>query len=240
MRITLMALFLMSFVNSFQHRFLSVRSRNRFPIVFKSVTQNNDGFEEVKDRPFTLPPGEFRPKQSLGQNFLSDQNYVMKIVNAFKDVSEDGIRVVELGPGPGALTRKLHQKYPKMSAVEIDQRAVAFLGEKIPGLKVIHKDVLECDWPLMATERGGPLSVIGNLPFYITSQILFSLADRFVTRSKSHTRTNPLYNSINISYSHKAIDHAVVTMQYEVAERIIAQVSILYSLETDLLHSSTH
>ena len=71
----------------------------------------------------------------------------------------------------------LIQRYPKMTAVEIDQRAVAFLKEKIPALQVIHMDVLDCQWANMAEERGGSLSVIGNLPFYITSQILFSLAD---------------------------------------------------------------
>ena len=49
---------------------------------------NNNEDEEQPDRPFTLPTGEYRPKQSLGQNFLSDQNYVMKIVNAFKCESE--------------------------------------------------------------------------------------------------------------------------------------------------------
>jgi hypothetical protein len=89
--------------------------------------------EDVKDRPFTLPPGQFRPKQSLGQNFLSDQNYVLKICDAFVDTSAKGHRVVEIGPGPGALTRVLYQRYPDMTAIEIDQRAVAFLGEKLPG-----------------------------------------------------------------------------------------------------------
>lgn len=49
--------------------------------------------------------GEFRPKQSLGQNYLSDQNYVMKICNHFGDTSEGGRRVLELGPGAGALTQ---------------------------------------------------------------------------------------------------------------------------------------
>lgn len=90
----------------------------------------NDG---PKDRPFTLPAGQFKPKQSLGQNFLSDQNYVLKICDAFVDKSSEGHRVVEIGPGPGALTRVLYQRYPSMTAIEIDQRAVAFLGEKLPG-----------------------------------------------------------------------------------------------------------
>ena len=94
-------------------------------------SKDDDG---VKDRPFTLPAGQFKPKQSLGQNFLSDQNYVLKICDAFTDASADGHRVVEIGPGPGALTRVLYQRYPSMTAIEIDQRAVAFLGEKLPGI----------------------------------------------------------------------------------------------------------
>ena len=94
-------------------------------------SKDDDG---VKDRPFTLPAGQFKPKQSLGQNFLSDQNYVLKICDAFTDTSSEGHRVVEIGPGPGALTRVLYQRYPSMTAIEIDQRAVAFLGEKLPGL----------------------------------------------------------------------------------------------------------
>jgi 16S rRNA A1518/A1519 N6-dimethyltransferase RsmA/KsgA/DIM1 with predicted DNA glycosylase/AP lyase activity len=62
--------------------------------------------------------------------------------------------VVEIGPGPGALTRVLYPRYPLMTALEIDQRAVAFLGEKLPGLSVRHMDVLEADWPQMAVDRG--------------------------------------------------------------------------------------
>ena len=76
-------------------------------------------------------------------------------MDALKDDSEEGCRVVELGPGPGALSRMLVQRYPKMTAVEIDQRAVAFLDEKLPSLNVINMDVLDCDWTTMARERGG-------------------------------------------------------------------------------------
>ncbi|CAM9696028.1 unnamed protein product, partial [Ectocarpus fasciculatus] len=144
----------------------------------------------------------FRPKQSLGQNFLSDQNYVNKIVDAFSCTSKDGCRVVELGPGPGALTRMLFQKYPRMTGIEVDQRAIEFLKEKIPHANILHQDVLKVDWPQRAAVSGGPLSVIGNLPYNITSQILFSFID-----------------------SYKAVNKAVVTAQYEVAARIVAQPS---------------
>lgn len=163
--------------------------------------------EPQPDRPFTLPPGDFRPKQSLGQNFLSDQNYVLKIVNEFREdpsplADMKGGSIVEIGPGPGSLTRVLFPRYPDMMAIEIDQRAIRFLAEKLPGMKIVHMDVLDADWPLLAAERGEPLNIIANLPYYIVSQVLFMFAD-----------------------AHKAIRKAVVTSQLEVAERIVAKPS---------------
>jgi len=168
----------------------------------------------------TLPSGSFRPKQSLGQNFLRDGNTVMKIVRAFgKDASETiklkadgetmiegevpGIRLVELGPGPGALTDPLVETFGTdvLQCVEIDPRSVEMLSERHPNLRVRYEDVLQTDYPKLAEDEGGPLSVIGNLPYYITSQILFALADA------SHTG---------------AVRSATVTMQYEVAERIVS------------------
>lgn len=66
-------------------------------------------------------------------------------------------------------------------------------GFSFSGLNVKHLDVLEADWAEMAAARGGSLNIIANLPYYIVSQVLFSLAD-----------------------SHKAIDTAVVTMQVKI------------------------
>ena len=74
-------------LNSMVPRFnkFNIRSYSNCRLPFKlSSTQKN---EKELDRPYTLPPGEFRPKQSLGQNFLSDQNYVNKIVDALSDNS---------------------------------------------------------------------------------------------------------------------------------------------------------
>ena len=117
------------------------------------------------DRPPTLPSGAFRPKQSLGQNYLSDQNYVLKITSALRTdedgddaaaaaaaggggaaatpAAERGARVVELGPGLGALTRVLLREHPAMLAIEIDERAVALLRERHPSLTVLSSDVLQ-------------------------------------------------------------------------------------------------
>ena len=166
----------------------------------------------------SLPGGSFRPKQSLGQNFLRDGNTVAKIVKAFvkdatetldkkngveRDLTQSDLRAVELGPGAGALTDSLVPALGSnnLQCIEIDPRSVELLGEKHPSLRVSHLDVLQADYPSIADEEGGPLSIIGNLPYYITSQILFALADA------SHTN---------------AVRSATVTMQWEVGKRIVA------------------
>jgi hypothetical protein len=155
----------------------------------------------------TLPSGVFKPKQSLGQNFLRDGNTVRKIIRAFHN---DATRfrtsvdhIVELGPGAGALTDPLVTMYGTdvVQCIEIDPRLVDLLSEKHPKLLIRHQDVLQVDYPQMAQEVGQPLVVIGNLPYYITSQILFALADA------SHFG---------------AVDCATVTMQWEVAQRMVA------------------
>lgn len=121
---------------------------------------------DTKDRPYTLPPGLFRPKQSLGQNYLSDQNYVLKICDAFSDSSEEGMRAVEIGPGMGALTRVLVKRYPRMTAIEIDQRSVAFLNEKMPQLDVKLCDALDFDFSQLAADKGGKLNV-SSFPYHM-------------------------------------------------------------------------
>jgi phospholipid N-methyltransferase len=158
----------------------------------------------------TLPSGAFKPKQSLGQNFLRDGNTVTKILKAFhKDATRYRAtvdKIVELGPGAGALTDPLVKTYGTnvLQCIELDPRSVELLAEKHPNLHVRHQDVLQVDYPKMAQEVGQPLVVFGNLPYYITSQILFALADA------SHFG---------------AVDCATVTMQWEVAQRMVASIS---------------
>jgi hypothetical protein len=157
-----------------------------------------------------LPSGKLKPKQSLGQNYLKDPNTVAKIVRAFhNDATRDGKPlscIVELGPGAGALTDRLVDNYGTdvLQCIELDQRAVAILKDRYPDLLVHHEDVLQVNYPEMAQHEGQPLVVIGNLPYYITSQILFALADA------SH---------------YGAVDCATVTMQWEVAQRMVAPTS---------------
>ena len=167
-----------------------------------------------------LPAGKLKPKQSLGQNYLKDPNTVAKIVRAFhEDATKRGDRlgkpldsIVELGPGAGALTDRLVEIYGTdvLQCIELDPRSVEILEERYPALLVHHADVLQVNYPAMAEGEGQPLVVIGNLPYYITSQILFALADA------SH---------------YGAVDCATVTMQWEVAQRMVAPTSCKASNE---------
>lgn len=139
----------------------------------------------------------FSPKKSLGQHFLTDPNVARKIVGAVQ-APPDG-RVVEIGPGTGALTGLLRETYPTVTAIEVDARAVAYLQAQDPGLDVRQADVLDVDWRALAEERGGPLYVVSNLPYALTSPILFSLLDHRL-----------------------CLREAVLMMQYEVARRLVA------------------
>ena len=232
-RLTVLAIFLNCVTHSFGFS-VPVSSRNskrKFRIERKNFgwVQGNDGeWEWEEDDPSfieptasvaidttatatpQLPAGKLKPKQSLGQNYLRDGNTVAKIVKAFhQDASRDGKPInsmIELGPGAGALTDRLVDNYGTdiLECIEIDQRAVEILNERYPSLTVHHEDVLQVNYSEMAQQAGQPLVVIGNLPYYITSQILFALADA------SH---------------YGAVDCATVTMQWEVAQRMVAPTS---------------
>ena len=149
-----------------------------------------------------------RPKKRLGQHFLTDPNTIRRIAAALD--APPGAPVVEIGPGEGALTQVLLAHYPQLVALEVDPEAISHLRQHLPGLDVRAGDVLDLDWSALATELGSrqleqasdALYVIGNLPYYITSPILFALL-----AARQH------------------IARAVVMIQREVADRIVAEPS---------------
>ncbi len=112
-------------------------------------------------------------KKSLGQHFLHDENMCRRIVDLL-DVKE-GMRLVEVGPGGGAITKYLLQlPGVDFKAIEVDTEKVDYLNNTYPAIagKIIHKDILQADAPF--TE---PFTVIGNFPYNISSPILFKILD---------------------------------------------------------------
>ena len=138
-----------------------------------------------------------RQIKRLGQHFLVDPNTIRRIVDQL-DAPPDG-RVLEIGPGVGALTAYLVERYADFIAIEVDERAVELLREKHPGRDIRHADVLDVDYAIVNEGGQSPLWVIGNLPYNITSQIVFGLLES------------------------GAIEQAVLTIQREVAERLVAR-----------------
>jgi 16S rRNA (adenine1518-N6/adenine1519-N6)-dimethyltransferase len=112
-----------------------------------------------------------RARKSLGQNFLLDLNLTARIARAAGPF--DGVSVLEVGPGPGGLTRALLAQGARVVAVERDARAIAALGEiaeRYPGrLEVIEGDALEFD---PRTRPAPPARVVANLPYNIATALL--------------------------------------------------------------------
>jgi len=137
-----------------------------------------------------------KPKKRLGQNFLQDENILNKIVKEINPKSDD--HIIEIGPGHGALTQKLISGTENLTAVEIDEALVDGLKTKFPGLQLLNEDFLETDLSKLAVP-GTKVRIVGNIPYNITSPILFKLIEN-----------NTLIND------------AVFMVQLEVAKRMIA------------------
>lgn len=117
-----------------------------------------------------------KAKQSLGQNFLVDENMARKIVRAI-DPQPDDV-VLEIGPGHGSLTRVLQPQVDHLIAVEIDQRFYAELEQSFShhdNFTLLKQDVLTLDISELPLE---PVRVVGNIPYNITSPILFRMFDQ--------------------------------------------------------------
>ena len=111
-----------------------------------------------------------RPKKSLGQHFLKDENIARKIVGS---LPEDAVHILEIGPGMGVLTKYLLELPGKSTwFIETDRESIDYLRKKYPlhSDRIIHGDFLEFD-PKSLFDM--PFTVIGNFPYNISSQIFF-------------------------------------------------------------------
>lgn len=146
-----------------------------------------------------LPP----TKKSLGQNWLNDVFAAHSIVESLE--LSPGDAVLEVGPGGGALTEHLLETGAEVFAVEIDRRMTKVLEDTFrdhPRFHLEHADILQSEFEELVTRV--PFSIVGNLPYHITSSLLFKILDQ--AREKPGT-----------------IRRVVLMVQYEVARRIISR-----------------
>jgi len=139
-----------------------------------------------------------KPKKSLGQNYLQDENILRKIVGGLHLCKDDV--VVEIGPGHGALTRHLVDHPIILIGIEVDDRAIELLHTIISKkMLLIHANVLDVDLQEISKKHRKKLKIVGNIPYYLTSEILFWLID-----------------------ARAAVQEATLMMQVEVARRLVA------------------
>lgn len=144
---------------------------------------------------------KYRPKKFLGQNFLTDENIAKKIVESIKAGNDD--IVIEIGPGQGILTKYLFRITKDFTAVELDKSICIKLKDKFKDdLNIIHQDFLKFDLFKFSESQKEvrKIKIIGNIPYNITSEILFKLFE-----------------------GGNRIDTAVLMMQKEVAQRLQAK-----------------
>lgn len=112
-----------------------------------------------------------RPKKRLGQHFLTDPRLLGRIADTLEATRDD--TVIEIGPGRGALTEQLLQRAGRVIAIELDRELAPMLAERWkhePRFQMVEGDVLEHD---LAALAGGPYLLAGNVPYNITTPILF-------------------------------------------------------------------
>lgn len=138
-----------------------------------------------------------RPRKSWGQNFLIDHNIQRKILDAAE--IRPGERVVEIGPGRGILTQGLLERGAELLAIEIDPLLVEMLRQEIASshFHLVEGDALQYPY----SELPSPYKVVANLPYYVSTPLLFRLLEE-----------------------RRRISRMVLMLQREVAERLVASV----------------
>jgi 16S rRNA (adenine1518-N6/adenine1519-N6)-dimethyltransferase len=114
------------------------------------------------------------PRKRFGQHFLSDVSMVEAIVDVIDP--RPGQALVEIGPGLGAMTNPLVARCERLTVIELDRDLAARLRRRAE-LEVIESDVLKVDFDALADRAGQPLRVVGNLPYNISTPILFHLLE---------------------------------------------------------------
>ncbi|CUU07324.1 16S rRNA (adenine1518-N6/adenine1519-N6)-dimethyltransferase [Candidatus Thermokryptus mobilis] len=138
-----------------------------------------------------------KPVKYLGQHFLNDKNIARKIAEAINPQLDDVI--VEIGAGEGFLTEQFVGKVRKIFAVEVDKRAVDFLRVRFEDkVEVLHNDFLKLN--LKMFESYGKIRLVGNIPYNITSSIIFKAIE-----------------------NRRLIKDLIIMVQLEVALRIVSQ-----------------
>lgn len=162
-----------------------------------------------------------RPHKHLGQSFLEDESIMHTIVR-YADLGKEDI-VVEIGAGLGVMTEKIARQAGRVIAVDVDRRMITILRDRLvgyPTIEILEKDILDCDLAAFLDDTcpSKRLRIIGNIPYYISSPILFHLLEQ-----------------------RRYISDVLLLCQKEVADRIVALPGTKeYGIPTAIVSMYTH
>ncbi len=158
-----------------------------------------------------------KAKKSLGQNFLTDKNKINAIVNALPNLAD--FTVVEVGPGTGAVTKKIVDMAKQIIAIEIDTDMIDILNEiENNNFKLINEDILKINWEDILPKKGN-LQFISNLPYYISTKIMFKVA------------LEPRFEYMSIMLQKELVDRIVANPGTRTFGRLSVSVNSLFQLE---------
>tara|TARA_B110001454_G_scaffold17299_1_gene15555 strand:+ start:1573 stop:2355 length:783 start_codon:yes stop_codon:yes gene_type:complete len=127
--------------------------------------------QQKQQKIFLVSKNSIPIKKSWGQNFLIDKNTINKIIKIIEPNNKDSI--LEIGPGHGALTRKLLHLSKNLCAIEIDPMLCENLKNKYSDLEIVNKDILKWDDNIIYYNK-----IVGNIPYNISSQIIFKFLNK--------------------------------------------------------------
>lgn len=156
-------------------------------------------------------------KKILGQNFLTDQNKIKAIVDSIPKIEESTI--VEVGPGKGAITKPLVEKAKEVIAIEIDSDMIEILNESITkdNFKLLNKDILEIEWDEIINGKEN-IQFVSNLPYYISTKIMFKVA--YDTR----------FESMSVMLQKELVDRIFAAPKQRLYGRLTVSINSLYEL----------
>ena len=157
---------------------------------------------------------QHKPRKRFGQNFLTDQQVIGQIIAAINPKAEDNL--IEIGPGMAAITEHLVKLCPNMTLVELDRDLIRFLENKLanfPLVSIINSDALKTDFSQFY--HGEKMRLVGNLPYNISTPLLFHLLDvREQIRDMHFMLQREVVDRLSASPGQKSYGRLSVMIQY--------------------------
>lgn len=159
-----------------------------------------------------------KAKKHLGQNFLVDKNKIRSIVTSIPNIQNS--LVIEVGPGKGALTIPLSSMAKKLIAIEIDTDMIDNLNLKInsSNFEIINKDILDIEWEdILGDEKN--IQFVSNLPYYISTKIMFKVAE------------NKRFDSMSIMLQKELVNRIFAKINSKTYGRLTVSIGSIFTLE---------